>query len=158
MIVVRARAAVEALTLGHLAEVPIDVVERLARSERTCQVIALLRLGIEESIDREAIEREGDRIALAHDRLDRERCRVVVVIVAAAAVAAELVELADLVAVAASVVERVEDRDAVGGKRHRTLHERALAMDGLVGELGLQRDLPGVRAGVGLRQRHLLLP
>ena len=155
---VRARAAVETLTLRHLAEVSVQVIERLTRTQRARQVRARLRLGVEEPVDRETIERERNRLALADNRLDCQRRRVIVVVVATAAVAAELIEFADRVAVAATIVERIEDGDAVGGQGHGALHERVLAVDGRLGELGLQRDLPGIRAGVGLRHRHLLLP
>ncbi len=125
---------------------------------RARKIIALLRCGVEEAVDGEAIERIGDRLALAHDPFDRERCGVVVVVVAAAAVPAVLVKLANQVAVAPAIVERVEDRDSVGGKRHRTAHESAFAEDGRVRNLRIQWDLPRVGPGVGLRKRHLLLP
>ena len=158
VIVVRPRSAAEALALRHFAEVAVEFVERLVRTARTREIIALLRLRIEQAVDRETVERIRDRLALADDLLDRERRSVVVVVVAAAAVTAELVELADREAVDAPVVERIEDRDAVRRERHGASHERGAARDRLVRELRLQRNLPRVAAGVRLRQRHLLLP
>ena len=158
MIVVRARAAAEPLALRHFAEVAVDFVKRIVRTARAREVVALLRLRIEQPVDREAVERVRDGLALADDLLDRERRSVIVVVVGATAVAAELVEFADREAVDAAVVERVEDRDAVRSERDGALHEVRLAEDRLVGELGLERDLPRVRARVVLRQRHLLLP
>ena len=158
VVVVRARAAAETFALGQFAEVTVELVELVVRAARARAVFAGLGRGIEQPVDRETVERVRDRLALADDLGERERCGVVVVVVGASAVAAELVELADREAVDAAVVERVEDRDAVGRERDRALHEVRLAEDRLVGELGLERDLPGVRAFVLLRERDLLLP
>lgn len=144
--------------LRHFAEVTVEFVERLVRSTRARELLALLRLRVEEAVDRESIECVCDRLSLADDLLDRQRRSVVVVVVGAAAMAAELVEFADRERIDATIVERVEDRNAVRCERDRALHEVRAPGHGLLGELRLQRDLPRIRAGVRLRKRHLLLP
>ena len=136
----------------------VEFVELVVRAARAGEVVAGFGRGIEQTVDGEAVECVGDGLALANDGPDRQRRGVIVVIVGAPAVAAELVELANGEAVDAAIVERVEDRNSVGRKRNGAAHERVLARDRLVGELGLQRNLPRIRALVLLRKRNLLLP
>ena len=80
------------------------------------------------------------------------------VVVALAAVAAEVVELAEFLGVVAAVVQRVEDRDAVRGQRDRAAQEVRLGRQRFLGRHRVQGNPPGALAGVGLRDRHLLLP
>ena len=115
-------------------------------------------VGLVVSEDRVTIQRHGDGLTLAERLLEEDRCVVVVVVVALAAVAAEVVELAELLGVVAAVVQRVEDRDAVGRERDGAAHEVRLGGHRFLGRHGVERDLPGLVAGVGLRDRHLLLP
>ena len=136
----------------------VELIELVVRAAWAGEVVAGFGRGIEQTVDGEAVECVGDGLALADDGPDRQRRGVIVVIVGAPAVAAELVELANGEAVDAAIVERVEDRNSVGRKRNGAAHERVLARDRLVGELGLQRNLPRIRTLVLLRKRNLLLP
>ena len=158
VVVVGPRASAETLALRHFAEVAVEFVELLVRATWAREIVALLRRRIEEAVDRESIECVRNRLAFANDLLDRERSRVVVVIVGASTVTAELVEFTDRERINATIVERVEDRDAVRGERDGTLHEIRFAENGLLGEFRFQRNLPRVRARVVVRKRHLLLP
>ena len=115
-------------------------------------------VGLGESINRIPIQGEGDRQVGAEHRLQVERGRVVVVVVGAAAVAAPLVEFADLLRDFPAVVLRIKDRNAVGGEGDGAAEKVIADRLGSRRDHRLQRDAPGVGAGVRLRQRHLLLP
>lgn len=125
------------------------------RSRRACRSGAI---GLVVAVDRVAIERHGDGLALAERLLEEDRSVVVMVVVALAAVATEVVELAELLGVVAAVVQRVEDRDAVGRERDGAAHEVRLGGHRFLGGHGVERNPPGLIARVGLRDRHLLLP
>ena len=136
----------------------VEIIQRIRAAERACIVRAGLRLRVIEAVDRKAIEAERNGYRGAEQLLQRKRRGVVVVVVGTPAVAAEVVELADGERIDAAVVERVEDGDAVGCQRDGAAAERCLGGDRVLRDCGLQRDLPRVAAGVGLRKRHLLLP
>ena len=156
--------------LGHLAvEATVDVRVVLLRMIVVAEGLRLVAaelvefahgaaIRFVEPVDRVAIQRDRDRLALAQRLLEEHRRVVVMVIVALAAVAPEVVELTELLGVVAAVVERVEDRNAVRGQRDRPAHEVRLGRQRFLGGHGVQRDAPGLVADVGLWDRHLLLP
>ena len=69
-----------------------------------------------------------------------------------------LCQFTDEKGVVASIVECVEDRDAVDGESDRAAEEPGAGRDGCVGEFWYPGELPGVVAGVWLCDRNLLLP
>ena len=159
-----------AVNLGHLAvEAAVDVRVDLLRVVVVAQglrvvpaeLVELARrapVGLVEAVDRVAVQRDRDRLALAERLLEEDRRVVVMVVVAFAAVAAEAVELAEFLGVVAAVVERVEDWHAVRGQRDRAAQEVRLGRHRLLRWHRVERDPPGPLADVRLRERHLLLP
>ena len=71
---------------------------------------------------------------------------------------APLVELADLLGDLASIILRIENGNAVHPDGDGPTQETPLDHRGLGGGDGFQGQAPRVVPGVGLRQRHLLLP
>ena len=115
-------------------------------------------VGLVVAVDRVAIEGDGDGLALAELFLEEDRRVVVVIVISLTAVATEVIELPEGLGVVAAVVERVEDRYAVGGESDGAAHEVRLGGHRFLRGHGLERDAPGGGAGIGLRDRHLLLP
>ena len=115
-------------------------------------------VGLVVTIDGVTIEGHGDGLALAEGLLEEDGGVVVMVVVALAAVATEVVELAKLLSVIATVVQRVKDGDTVGGKCDGATHEMCLRGHRFLGGHGMEWNLPSLVARVGLRDRHLLLP
>ena len=83
---------------------------------------------------------------------------MVVVIIRPPTMAAPCVKLADIQGNFASVVLRVEDRDAVCGNGDAAPQETPANGRRFFGRNWNERKTPGVGAGVVLRQGHLLLP
>ena len=109
--------------------------------------------------NRIAIERISDRLALAHHRLEVDRCDVVVIVVGSSAVPAPLVQLSCDEGISPPVVlDRIEDRYPVDRQSDRAAKEVILGRHRLFRRLRMQWNTPRVASCVSLRQGDLLLP
>ena len=111
-----------------------------------------------QSVERKAIERVTYRQSRSNPCLKMNRCGMVMVVISPTTMPAKLVELSDRIGVDATILERVEDRYAVGREGDRPGKEGGLGRDRRRGYNRVERNAPRVLAEVGLRYRHLLLP
>ena len=111
------------------------------------------------TINRIAIERISDRLALAHHRLEVDRCDVIVIVVGSSAVPTPLVQLSCEKRIGAPVVlDRIEDRYSIDRQSDRATKKVILGRHRLFRRLRMQRNTPRVASCVSLRQGDLLLP
>ena len=116
VVVVRTRAAIDALADGHRALMSVPLIQCGCCTEWARIVRTSLRLGIKETVDSESIQAKRNRIFCAHCLLQSEWCCVIVIIIRATAMPAKVIEFADDIRVFTPVVVRVEYWNAVRGQ------------------------------------------